>query len=466
MSKQRNINDLEITKIEIHSASGRYNLIPHVVELNIYENIFSSALTANISLSDSLNIPWKLPIVGQETIDIDIRLLGYPDKPEFSLKPPPFHVNSIPTRTFTKPKTSLYTLDMISEQYMSSIHSKISRSYFDKSISQIVDSIHYEYLSDGVKPLYIEPTEKLERIIIPTLSPLDAIKWLAKRADEKDGRGINYVFFETVDGSYFTSLNKLTKFKPLYTFIVRPRIDDPAKVGALSKNQININKFSNLKMFDRDELIKRGVYSSKLITHDIVTKTIEEHDYDGYLQWEEIYHNGIYPPVSDSEIEAKSASVKRISHAPPGDVDWPNDSKRMSGQVDGNIEFYPKHDNLYSQNYDDSYDNLVEYWRQRRKNHMGIFDGITLLLEVSGVSSLRVGHTVNVIIPSGDSTDGDKNSDNLEDKFLSGQYMVTAIQHIISQLDPKNPETSYDMRIEVTKDGVDAPVSDRKSRKG
>lgn len=120
---------------------------------------------------------------------------------------------------------------------------------------------------------------------------------------------------------------------------------------------------------------------------------------------------------------------------------------------------------MYALNINDLYDNKVEDWKLRRNAHIGIYDGITLILEVSGNSGLRVGQIVNVILPSPESTDRDKKSDSGVDKFLSGKYMVTAIQHIFSQITQTDPKIKYDMKIEIVKDGLEEQVPFRESRK-
>ncbi len=97
MSTQVNTADVSIKKLEIRSGNGRYNLLPHFLELNIYENLYSSSLTSNITLVDSINLPYYLDLVGQETIDIDITLPGFGDGKDsevYSVKPPSMHVNS------------------------------------------------------------------------------------------------------------------------------------------------------------------------------------------------------------------------------------------------------------------------------------------------------------------------------------------------------------------------------------
>ena len=475
---QVNTSDVKIKTLQIHSATGSYDLSPHFVELNVYENLYASSITSNITLIDSVNLPYNLALVGQEVLDVNISLSGFDtgaDKEHLiSITPPPMHVNTLNNRIYNKPKGQAYTLSMISEHFMSSIHSKVSKSYFDMTIAEMVEDIYLTYLDDrtesekknNIRGLFVEETGRTERFIIPNLSPIDAINWLAKRAVQDNGFGVNYLFFETINGSRFVSLNYLIEDKkPLFKFVYRPRVDDPSGVEHLSAGIIKIDKFAFIKQFNRAELIKRGVYSSKLITHDIVTKTIEEHDYDGYSQWEEIYHLGKYPPLSDSDIDTKSAGVTRVSHAPPGAIDFPNDSKRMSGQVDGNVEFYPKHDNMYSQSTNDSYDNEVELWRQRRKNHAGIHDGLNILIEINGISGLRVGNIVELELPSPETSEIDGSSDIIYDKFLSGNYMVTAIQHIFSSIDANNPKISYTMKVELTKDGMEEQIAYRKSRK-
>ena len=82
-NKQLSFSDVTIKKINIISQSfqnGRpYDLIPHLREINIYENIFSNSLKANITLDEAMNLPQSLPIVGEEFVEIDITIPGMPD---------------------------------------------------------------------------------------------------------------------------------------------------------------------------------------------------------------------------------------------------------------------------------------------------------------------------------------------------------------------------------------------------
>ena len=228
MPNQINASDVTVRDFKIHSATKAFNLIPSFKELVIYENIFESSLRADLTLTDSHNLVQKLPVVGEEAVEIDISLSGM-DSDATSIKPPLFHINSIKSREFTKPKSQLIVLELVSEQYMSSIHSKVSKSYSDKTISEIVRDIYDTYLHDGDKSFTVEPTDRIERCVIPNLNPIDAITWLSKRAISTESSIVNYLFYETIAGAYFVNLNTLVDSKPMFTFVIEPRVADSRK---------------------------------------------------------------------------------------------------------------------------------------------------------------------------------------------------------------------------------------------
>ena len=468
-----NAQDVTINNLSIRSAVADFDLLSSFVELTIEESLFRSALTGNIVLADSFNLPEKLPIVGEETLDIDIALSGIDGKEGeagIHIKPPPMHVNSIDSRYMTKPKAQNFSLDLISEQFMSSAHSKISRSYSNKTISNIVSDIYYTYLNDGSdksKQLNIEPTTRTESLIIPNLSPLDAIAWLSQRAQpsNSDNYATNYVFYETIDGSTFISINSLAEVDPLWKYIFKPRVNDSSGVESLAKGIQKINKYYYLKQFDKTQNIEDGFYSSKLITHDIVRKKITQYDYVGINSFVGLNHVGSYPVISNSEVETASSAVNRTNYGPPDNPYFRTNERDLFSMTDGAVCFYPKHNQLYAKNINDLYDNKVEDWKLQRNAQLAGFDNITMMIEVSGNSTLRVGHTVTLELPSPEATDGDGESDNKYDKFLSGVYMVTAIQHIFSAFEKKDNKVSYTMKVELAKDALEDVVTNRTSRK-
>ena len=458
--------DHTTSTITLVSARGSFNLLPYLSEMIIYENIFRPALTASIMLSDAFNLPYYAPIVGEETIDVDLGIKDFEDD-KIKIKPPPFHINSIKDREMTKPKAQLLSLDLVSEKFMSDSHAKISKSYRGKTIGEIVTDIHNTYLDDG-SFLYVEPTDRTETCIIPNLSPLDAINWLARRAIPRNAKNnVNYLFYETVSGSFFVSLNSLMKYRPLFYFRIKPRVNDVSSDGALLTRYINIDKLKFINTFNKHKNTKRGVYASKLITHDIVKKKIIQHENNYMMDWAGGNHLGDFPPISISDVETKSASVNRTSFAPShkANAKPTTKEKELAHMIDSRVEFYPKHDRMYSTWTGDSYDNKAEEWKLQRNSNIGLFQGTKIYVEASGVSSVRVGQIVDLQVPSTETTSGDGMSDIGFDKSLSGNFMITAIKHIFSAVSTGGTGIEYRMGLELSKDGVEEPVLPRKSRK-
>ena len=463
MPNQINASDIAIRSFKIHSASKAFDLVPSFSELVIYENLFESSLKADLILNDSHNLVYKLPMVGEETIEIDISLSGLDDD-SLSIKPPLFHVNSIKDREFTKPKSQLVGLELVSEKYMSSIHAKVSKSYRDNTISEIVKNIHSTYLHNGVKPFTVEPTNRIERCVIPNLNPIEAITWLSKRAIADGSSIVNYLFYETIDGSFFVNLNTLIAAEPVFIFVLEPRVTDASGVSNLSEGKIRVNSFKFIRSFNKNKNTQRGVYASKLLTHDIVRKKITQYEYNGFNNWFAGNHLGVFPPLSNSEIETKAAGVARTTYAPNEEANtYPTvDEKSLASQVDSRVVFYPKHDRMYGAWSGDLYDNKVEEWKLQRYADIGRYDGLNLYVEIPGMSGLRVGQIIDVVIPSPETSSQDGSSDNVHDKSLSGHFMITALKHMF---DKDGDSTDYRMGLELSKDGLEEMVPYRESRK-
>ena len=101
MPKQHNVSDIRVDDLSIRTANAAFDLKPFLIEMNIEENIFKTSLTGSIVLSDSYNIPEKFPIVGEETVNINISLSGIDGRDDdlhLNINPPRMHVNAITGR--------------------------------------------------------------------------------------------------------------------------------------------------------------------------------------------------------------------------------------------------------------------------------------------------------------------------------------------------------------------------------
>ena len=457
-SKIVSVGDIVIEKLLCEGATGSFDLTTFMEELNIYEDIFSNTLKGHLTLQDSYNLPQYLPFSGEETIVCRIALGGVLSDADGRnvLAPPKFHVHDISDRFLKSPKAQRYSLDLVSEQYMSNVHSKVSKSYVDVSASDIVEDMWALYLDDG-KDLFVEETEKIDHIIIPNWHPHDAFDWLATRSTSvMNTSAHNYLYYESLAGSHFVSMNSLMQVEPTLTFGLEARVDDPSKVEALSGGFVKVDKILYDGQFHKIKNIKQGLYSSKLVTHDIVTKQIVQHDFDGYDEWFRYNHLGEFFPLSNSETEIQAGLQNRVSLAPPSSLSNAiTEGRQISKYTDSRFDFYPKHDKMYATSSIHEYDNNVEHWLQHRNQQMQLFDGVTMQVECAGISFIRIGMIINLQVPSPETTSHGKREKGF-DKILSGKYMITAIKHIISQQGQGN--FGYKMLVELSKDGLPKPL--------
>ncbi len=460
--KQINVSDVTVEKIDIESSFGKYDLVPHLEELNIYESIFSNHLQAHITLQDAFNIPFKLPIIAEETINVVIRMTG--DGGDVIINPPMLHVHDLADRFLKTNQSQRFSLNLVSAQYMSNVHSRVSKSFSGMTADEIVHDIWANYLDDGHGDLYTESSMREEQCIIPNWTPHEAFNWLAKRTQPEDGFGnenaVNYLYYETMDGVHFKSLNSLADPDKLTQLVLAKEhlAKDPAKIESLAGGFIKVDSITYMGQFEKIKNINEGQYSSKMITHDIVKKKIMQHDYDGFIEWFAVNHLGPFPPLSNSDTEVKSGHITRTSFAPPFDPEFAViDGRRLSDLTDSAVSLYPKHDKMYAQNFGHEHDNKVEEWKLRRAAQMVTYDGIMMQVECAGLSVVRVGMTVTLNVASPETTSHGK-SDVAFDKFLSGVYMITAIRHMFNN---DKGQVGYKMILELTKDGLDDVATSR-----
>ena len=450
--KQLGLSDVTIKGIWFWmSGADPYDLVPHLRELNIYESIYSNSLTGNITLDEALNLPAKFPIVGEEMIQIDIDIPGMSDSID---RPNPLwmHIHKISNHKLKGPQSVEYSLELVSEQYMNNIHARVSKSYNDKKTYQIAREIHFNYLQTNLRRSTFgtfEPTDRIEPCVIPNWTPYQAINWLARRSNSlKNPKAANYIYYESITGSNFVSIDSLVKGKSSLLFSLEPAHVDPHKVQYFEYGTVKCDSIDIVEEFEMIKDINNGCYASKLITHDIVTKKIFQHDYDLSNSWNDTHHLSKQPPITFVQLLLRKNDNNTFAPSPTGKSPKLKGS-RLSDCTDSAVMFAPKHNQMFSSKPDHEYDNRVEDWKLQRKSQLTLLEGIKFVIQAGAMPFLRVGMCADIHIMSPESY---VKHDSFEDKKMSGKCLVTAVRHIIS-LQAGNPE--YKVQIELVKDGID-----------
>lgn len=260
----------KINKLNLYTSDGQYlDIRGLMLELDIFEDIFSPCMTGSIRLADGLDLLSTFKIHGNEFLEIEI------DKP--SLEKPlkkVFRVYKVSDRAFG---TNLqnYTIYFCSEELLLAQLLIISKSYKGIQISEIIRDILQNYLQVNPKKLnaFFQSTERAFDIIIPRLDPLEAIMWLLGKAYAANDT--LFFFYENREGFNLVSYETLLKQPTFEKYYKDIKItDDP--IG----NMQSFNMLTIKEDFDVIKSMRYGAFSSRYNSLDLATKTFKTDIYN------------------------------------------------------------------------------------------------------------------------------------------------------------------------------------------
>tara|TARA_Y100000593_G_scaffold83697_1_gene157998 strand:- start:109 stop:1356 length:1248 start_codon:yes stop_codon:yes gene_type:complete len=378
---------------EITGREWNLDVAFNIIEFSLYEGLFSEAVSGNLLLSDTSNLVSVIPIVGNEKIKIS---LEDNSKNKIDLQ---FRVYSISSYSVENIGTSAYILNFTSEEYFLSTNTSISRAYKNITASDIAKRIYDSLETD--KSFDIEETRYLLDVIIPSWSPFKSINWLTSRASSLVYDGASFLFFETLSGYNFKSLELLMDVDEVY----RTFVNIPVQSDDLKSNYQLIRQFRVKDCFNTIKHQLHGMYSSRVISHDIVKRKYDILDFN--------YRD----------------TFKNYKHLNPGILipsDTVDNSLDYTDNPQGMINVVPKHFNLFD-NEGQNYNTHREKVLQIRKSQLEQINNLKIEIIITGDLEIRCGNIVEVLTPS-NSTSGTWEWD----LHLSGKYLITSIRHSFS----------------------------------
>ena len=373
----------------------------------VFEDLFSPYMTAKIQMVDSLNLPERLPIRGQETLELEFTT----DFPNAVPIKKTFKVYKIDSQTIDENgRGQKYTLHLMSEGGYFNYTERCGYSVKGKVSDMVVQvfSKHFpEYL--WKETLAVQQTSDDYSFVLPqNYSPFKAITWLATRAISGVGADYSpYLFYETFDGYRFQSLFKIIEggdaTKDRYYFIksnVNRNPETNEGSGIQVKGTANlpgvynrIQSLEEISRFDMIENIGSGIVASRMSVHDLVTKEKRDqvfYESNAFGDMKKLGKNPHYIPVEQKQTN----------------------------------EFFAKSNCAY---FYLPYMARIEEYFLKRKYMMNAMMTQKLAAEIYGDSTKRVGQVIEVFTPK-ISADGHL-LDEPQDKVLSGDYLITSVCH-------------------------------------
>lgn len=379
----------------------------HWEQIDVFESIFSPTMSGRLTIIDSQNLIKNIPIIGEETVRIVI---------DDGLKTMDvtFKVYDITDRQHINHGVLKYVLQLCSEEYYKDAYIRISKSYHLKKFENNVREMLFDYkYLETKKTLVVGETKDVRSVIVPYWSPIHAITWMGCRAQaaEERYRGGNFIFFETIDGFKWVSVDNLLDAdanQPYASLSYDPM--RPAKSGSTSydaRNPDDTLRFEDwnvTKTFSILENARAGMYANVTRTIDLVNKTYMDTEYDYLKQFYEFPHlRGVM-----------GASAKPLSSYQMDAVNYP----------DAHLRVAIKRKNLFTDEPDGNSE--IEQWLPNKLSQMQQLENFKIQGQLPGHIGLTAGMIVEFNVPNPDRLSLNAMSGN--DPSYSGQFLVTALR--------------------------------------
>ena len=452
--------DYNLEHIDLISHSGVVLDLKNIVqELNIYESIYKNAVTGSIVVADANNFIGKMEIQGLERLSFKLETPGVDPKDNLSIDASvetgnPFHVYKISDRRQLNQNLTLYTLHFASREFMRNIRTKVSQAYegtLDDAVRNIFSDKSY---LDSRKTLYYEPTGNSNKIVIPNMTPFNAINMIAQKAlpeKSKGVGGVGYYFYETTKGFYFRSWDNICsnvggeRRRPIQQFYYMPaKMKDPTIEDEIGHQYKSVESYRFINNFhDVAANTALGTYGHRVITHNLFDKSYRKDDYNYHNQFGDTIH-------ADHENEHTDRSKYPIVDSV---VDYDNE-KNVSDYPESRVSLQSStkflHDDDVGMYGIDAFQDSKKTGEKISQSNQ-VVHGTVLKLVVKGQSYIESGDVIEFNIRPNDTH---KSILEPKDHRFAGKYIVTKIRHKVSN-------NEYKMVLECSKDSSFSPLARR-----
>ena len=419
------------------SSGVTFDLVGTIISFEIFENLFSTALSGSFIFVDTDNIVTNGPIIEQEYLYLKVgtpSLDGY----DIDFTNVPFATYKINVREDANKNTQLLQVSFTSPEIIRNNRVRVSKSYTE-TIDQIVTNVlRDERYINTAKPLNIEPTAGIRKVVSPNLHPYNFITNLATESiSTKDGNPF-FLFYESTKGINFRSMESLFAEDTMGDYAMGDFGNNEGKKPDIKKEFGRILQFEIAANSDMLSKVTSGMLGSSIIEYNIYNKSFNKSTYsyiDDFNKFQRIhYKNDFYdnPIYSESPIDDKNNTVGSFT-----------DARIHLHSVSSGDTFDTQHTDttsLYKYQPNKIKDTLLH----RQAKFSELRDGISIKMSINGSTNICVGQTINVNIPV-----TGKTHDGPYDKYYTGKYLITRLKHSFDTVTKK-----HEITLSAAKDSI------------
>ena len=436
-----NLEKVNIISYRFNGEEGtpyEMDIKPSTVTVELTEDIYSGFLTGNIIVFDSQDVRTVLPITGLEKLELKFNTPGMPGCNAIREEGFPFQIYKIEAITpdTTNPRSQYYKIFFCSSEMYYNSFNRVSQAFtgpIEESVEKILRDKDY---LNSTKGLYFEPTKTNSKFVIPNLKPLNAINLLAGSAISGLYNNAGYLFYETLNGFHFRSVESLLA---LGGAVARPAnfkynyqiTNAPGAVKDAASDLRSVIKYDFERPVNVLYNLNEGMLANKLTLHDAFYKTLKTYDFD--------YNNSFGNFFHTEHEDGEKSPVKSLMPL----TNYENTQKDLTQQANAKLMTYCDnqkiHDDFEFPPLKDTIQNSLSQRLQMRN--------VNLNLHVYGNTLLHAGDIINFDLPLMRPIGQNKKQE--VNPYFGGRYMILALKHIISVVDNR-----HEMIIKCMKDAV------------
>lgn len=444
--KQAGVFTLQSAMLSTYDRSKNIDIKNLILGFTISESMSRMSVRGSTTVFDSLQIMKIFPIIGEEFIEFTYT--DYFDQTRTDT----FFVYSVSDVKYPDDNNSSilqYTLNFVSVPKVITDDHVIMRAYNAKNsksgiISDYVQQVYDEYYKRPIeairlkpKEIVIEPTDSRQNVVVPNLTPEEAILFFARRSYSNNSKTQTYRFFENREKFYFATNDYVQNAGqnfvgygnglidpilalaagikdasvPIFRFNYQPDLG-PERQQALMHEIINVN-FGDRVNTIAD--IRSGAYKKTIYEVDMLYGTQTKTEYDFSADFDQadqkLIHEGRFKEDNLTKSFVRFVLKDYSSIGAP------------EGSSTKNNTFYPE---LYTKK--------DTYFYHYKMN--------TIDVTIYGRNSLFAGDIIELELIERDST-----PTNEIDVERSGRYFIESIENIFL-------ENTYTQKLTLSKYGV------------
>ena len=436
-----------IDELKLVTTSGlEVDLTTSVIGLTLFEDIFSMTISGTVAIADSVNLASYGPLLGQEYLHLKISTPTFKDESaiiDFSKNA--FLVHSISNREKLTDGVQGFTLSFVSPELVRNQRLKVTQSLTD-TWSNIVKKmlIDPSYI-DTKKKIDLEPTAGVKKFVAPNVRPLDIIVMGMKQAVSVYKGEPTYLFYETLKGFNFRTLASLYNNAAIMEYsTMEPGTNVKDGIVDVFKDLRTVLNYEIVSNNDSIASYRTGMFGSKLITHDIISKSYETKIYNYHDNWINEAH--IVSGVTEGKPDHPLVSHLTITEEGLRVSDFSARTFMMPTSLSGGVD--SQHTTENNTNPYMAYD--PHKWLQRRNSQMiQLENALQVNIVVHGNTLINVGDKVLFNLPYNAVPKGPKNEKY--DKFYKGPFLIKKIRHDFFVTE--NPK--HQMSMQLVKDSLE-----------